>query len=143
MIFSRFPASIVRPKPFQQPRPSLLSGMKSAQGLARTAALFDIWNPASGTVDQIRQVADSMASQRPAGRAPLDIYQRIFTAPPFAAPGLGNESIEGLITAVEQAEAAGFHQVIIDLSFDPNMQSPADWAAAPRRLAPLLRTGTL
>ena len=50
--FFTIPTSDVRPKPLQQPRPRLLSGMRSPAGLRRTAEKFDIWNPASGTLEQ-------------------------------------------------------------------------------------------
>jgi probable F420-dependent oxidoreductase len=136
--FFQIPSSVVRPKPFQDRRPQLLSGMRSAEGLARTAALFDIWNPASGTVEQIQSMAAEIARQRPIGKRPIEIYQRIFSAPPFVAPGLGRQSIDDMANAVRNAAAAGFSQVIVDLSFDDEMQSAADWAAAPERLAPLL-----
>jgi probable F420-dependent oxidoreductase len=137
--FFQIPPSIVRPKPAQTPHPPLLSGMKSAGGLARTAAVFDIWNPASGTVDQIRAMRAELDEMRPPGKAPIDVYQRVFTMPPFAAPGLGPLTLETMADAIRAAQAAGFSHVIVDLSFDETILSPDDWAATPERLAPLLK----
>jgi len=39
------PPAEVQPKPFGGRRPALMSGMRSAAGLRRTAEYFDIWNP--------------------------------------------------------------------------------------------------
>src|SRR4029077_292014 len=48
--FFSIPPSIVSPKPLHDGGPPLLSGMRSAAGLRRTAELFDMWNPASGSI---------------------------------------------------------------------------------------------
>src|SRR3954469_18838268 len=59
--FFTIPEAEIKPKPVQQPRPRLLSGMRSAAGLRRTAATFDIWNPASGTIEQITATMAELA----------------------------------------------------------------------------------
>jgi probable F420-dependent oxidoreductase len=130
--------AIVSPKPLQQPHPPLLSGMRSAAGLRRTAALFDIWNPASGTPDQIAEAVREINDARPAGRQPIEVIQRLFTEPPFVVPGVEKLTIDGLVTAVVLAREAGYSQVIVDTSFTTEVTSPDDWIAFPSRLAPLL-----
>lgn len=130
--------ALVRPKPLQSPRPRLLSGMRSPSGLRRTAAMFDIWNPASGSDEQLRDAIESIADQRPADAAPIEVYLRIFTDPPFLAPGLSPMSVEQLADRVTAAEAAGYSHVIIDSCFSRSILSPDDWAGLPDVLAPVL-----
>jgi probable F420-dependent oxidoreductase len=136
--FFRIPDSVVRPKPLQQPHPPLLSGMRSPAGLRRTAAMFDIWNPASGTLDQIRASVEAVNAGRPAGMAPIEVMQRIFTEPPFVAPSLAPMTIEAMEAAVAAARDAGFRQVIVDTGFTTAVEAPADWVTFPDRLAPLV-----
>jgi probable F420-dependent oxidoreductase len=136
--FFHIPPSIVSPKPFQQPHPPLLSGMRSPAGLRRTAAVFDIWNPASGSVEQLAATAVEVDAMRPAGARPIEVYQRVFTEPPFVVPGLGARSIDDLTQAVADARAAGFAQVIVDTAFTTEVQAPDDWAGFPERLAPIV-----
>ncbi len=45
------------PNRCSQAGPPLLSGMRSPAGLRRTAELFDVWNPASGSIEQIMATA--------------------------------------------------------------------------------------
>jgi probable F420-dependent oxidoreductase len=69
------------PKPIQRPRPPLLSGMWSEAGLARTATMFDAWNPAGIPIPTVVEMVAAMQQQRPAGMAPLDVYYRTFIQP--------------------------------------------------------------
>jgi hypothetical protein len=132
------PASIVRPKPVQQPHPPLLSGMRSAAGLRRTAQLFDFWHPASGTIETIIETAAEIDAMRTADRPPIRVVQRIFSEPPFVAPGLGARTIEQLCDDVRHAREAGIAHVVVDTGFTTEVRSPEDWASFPDRLAPLL-----
>lgn len=136
--FFHIPPSIVSPKPAQSPHPPLLSGMRSPAGLRRTAALFDAWNPASGSVEQLAATAATIDAMRPEGRAPIAVFQRVFTEPPFRAAGVQPNSVEQLAEAVAAARAAGFAHVIVDTAFTTEVESPDDWAAFPDRLAPIL-----
>lgn len=136
--FFTIPPSMVRPKPIQQPHPPLLSGMRSKPGLIRTAALFDIWNPASGTVQDIARTRAKIDAMRSDAQTPILVAQRIFTEPPFLVPGLEPMSIDQLIDAVLSARAAGIDEVIIDSAFSTQVHSPQDWAAFPDQLAPVL-----
>jgi probable F420-dependent oxidoreductase len=136
--FFQIPPSIVSPKPLQQPRPPLLSGMRSPAGLRRTAAMFDIWNPASGSVEQLAATAAEIDAVRPHGKPPIDVYQRVFTEPPFVGAGVRPNSVEQLADAVAAAKAAGFAHVIVDTAFTTEVHGPDDWASFPERLAPIL-----
>lgn len=136
--FFSVPVSDVRPKPLQSPRPRLLSGMRSAAGLRRTAERFDIWNPASGTLEQILTTAEQLAAQRPPDRAPLEVYWRLFTEPPVPVSGLVTASVDDLVDSVGKARAAGIAQVLVDANFDASLDSPAAWADLPARLAQLV-----
>ncbi len=136
--FFSIPPSIVRPKPLQTPHPPLLSGMRSEAGLRRTAALFDVWNPASGSIEQILDTAATIDGLRPDGAAPIEVMQRIFTEPPFEVPGLEPLSLDDMAEAVRSARDAGFTQIIVDTGFTTEVDGPDDWARFPERLAPLL-----
>jgi len=133
--FFDIPASIVRPKPLQQPHPRLLSGMRSPAGLRRTAAMFDLWNPASGSLAQLTDAAAAIDAMRPAGRPPIQVVQRIFTEPPFVVPGLEPMTVDQLCAAVVAAKQAGIAHVVIDTAFTTEVASPVDWAALPDRLS--------
>jgi probable F420-dependent oxidoreductase len=136
--FFHIPDSLVSPKPLQRPRPALLSGMRSPAGLRRTAAMFDIFHPASGSIEQILAAKAEIDAQRPAGAAPIDVIQRLFTEPPFVVPGLEPLTLDAMADAVGAARAAGFSQVVIDTGFTTEVESPDDWLKFPDRLAPLL-----
>jgi probable F420-dependent oxidoreductase len=136
--FFSIPVSDVRPKPLQSPRPRLLSGMRSPAGLRRTAQRFDIWNPASGTLEDILATAEQLQNQRPAGLAPLEVYWRLFTEPPVPVGNLRALTVDELSASVSQAKSAGITSVIVDANFDCSITTPASWAGLPGRLAPLL-----
>jgi probable F420-dependent oxidoreductase len=136
--FFRIPDSIVSPKPVQKPHPPLLSGMRSPAGLRRTAAMFDLWNPASGSIDQIMQAAAAIDAMRPDGAAPIEVVQRVFTEPPFVVPGLEPMTVDQIGEAVRAARDAGIAHVVVDSVFTTQVESPEDWANMPERLAPVL-----
>ena len=136
--FFSIPKSDVRPKPVQLPRPRLLSGMRSPAGLRRTAEKFDIWNPASGTLDQHLEMLETIAALRPAGMAAIELYRRLFTAPPVQVANLQTASVDDLCAEVARSRDAGVAAVLVDTNFDPALDSAARWAAVPDTLAPLL-----
>lgn len=136
--FFHIPPSVISPKPVQRPRPKLLSGMRSAAGLARTAKLFDIWNPASGTIEQIQSARATIDAARRPEQGPIEVIQRVFTEPPFVVPGLAPMSIDALQAAACAAADAGFSELIIDTGFTTEVHSADDWAAFPARLAAVL-----
>jgi probable F420-dependent oxidoreductase len=133
--------SLVSPKPLQQPRPPLLSGMRSTPGLRRTAAMFDIWNPASGTDEQLAEAMRTMSEQRDPAKPSLQLFQRMFTDPPFLAPGVEAQTVEQLAARVQRAGELGYDHVIIDSVFSRDITSPDDWAAMPAKLADVLSAG--
>jgi probable F420-dependent oxidoreductase len=137
--FFQIPDSIVRPKPLQRPYPPLLSGMRSPAGLRRTAAMFDLWNPASGSIEQIIQTAAAIDAIRPAGARPIEVVQRVFTEPPLVVPELEPMTIEQIGAAVRAARQAGIAHVVVDSGFTTQVSSPDDWSAFPDQLAPLLQ----
>ena len=136
--FFSIPPSVVSPKPLQQPRPLLLSGMRAPAGLRRTAAQFDLWNPASGSIDQIIATAAEINAQRGAEQSPIGVVQRIFTEPPFVVPGLEPLSIDQLAAVVVTAKQAGIGHVVVDTGFTTAVSSPRDWERFPDLLAPLV-----
>jgi probable F420-dependent oxidoreductase len=136
--FFSIPTADVRPKPVQSPRPRLLSGMRSEAGLRRTAERFDIWNPASGALEDILATAAQLQERRPPDRAPLEIYWRVYTEPPVPVRGLRALSVDELAEDVARAREAGIAQVIVDANFDHTVDTPQAWMDVPNRLAPLL-----
>jgi probable F420-dependent oxidoreductase len=128
------PPADVRPKPLQRPYPSLLSGMWSPAGLARTVRDFDGWNPAGLPVERVAEMVATMNAQRRAEQGPLAVYHRSFLQPP-GGPPLG---IDAVLDEVGRATEQGFDQVIVDASFWDEITSPDAWAELPERLAPLL-----
>ncbi len=136
--FFNIPSSDVRPKPVQRPRPKLLSGMRSPAGLRRTAERFDIWNPASGTLEQILEAAEQMQEHRPVNRPALEVYWRLFVEPPVVVANLRTATVDNLVESVQRAKEAGLASVIVDANFDSTIDSPQAWAELPKRLAPLV-----
>jgi probable F420-dependent oxidoreductase len=125
--------AIMRPKPVTRPR--MMSGMWSEPGLARTARLFDVWNPGSMP---IRQVVDTLAvinNQRPEGMAPVTAIYRVAL-----------ESTAGKILTIDEvaertaeAAAAGLEGVIVETNFCRDITTPAEWLDRITALAPALQ----
>jgi probable F420-dependent oxidoreductase len=136
--FFHIPESLISPKPLQRPHPPLLSGMRSGAGLRRTAQYFDIWNPASGSVAQLSATAAEINQMRAPGRPSVEVYQRVFTEPPFRAAGVDANDVAALTRAVADARGAGFSHVIVDTAFTTEVRSPQDWMDFPARLSPIL-----
>jgi alkanesulfonate monooxygenase SsuD/methylene tetrahydromethanopterin reductase-like flavin-dependent oxidoreductase (luciferase family) len=136
--FFTIPESEIMPKPVQQPRPRLLSGMRSPAGLRRTAEKFDIWNPASGTLEHHLEVLSQLSQMRPAGMKPLELYRRLFTTPPVRVANLRTASVDDLCEEVARSREAGVAAVIVDVNFDPALDSAERWIAVPKTLSPLL-----
>jgi hypothetical protein len=113
--------------------------MRSAAGLRRTAEKFDIWNPASGTLEQHLELFGQLAGMRPADKAPLQLYRRLFTTPPVEVANLRPASVDDLCVEVARSRESGaVDAIIIDTNFDPALDSAQRWADVPRTLAPLL-----
>ena len=136
--FFEIPDADVRPKPVQQPRPKLMSGMRSEAGLRRTAERFDIWNPASGTLEQHLETFERLAALRPPELAPLELYWNLFVQPPVVVANLRTLTVDELCEHVAAASAAGIDGVMVDANFWSEIDSGEEWAKVPDRLAPLL-----
>lgn len=135
--FFSIPESIQRPKPVQQPHPPLIAGASSPAGLARTAAVFDGWNPAGRPVADVVADLTVMDAERQPGQLPLRTFYRTFVqflgpAEPVAA------TLERMRSEVVDAVAAGFEDVIIEANFWDDITSPDDWLAVPSHFASLL-----
>ena len=128
------PASYVRPKPLQRPRPPLLSGMWSPAGLERTRLLFDAWNPAGQPVERVAATVAELNSRRPQHLAPLDVYHRAFAQYPLQPTPTG-DVVERLAEEAVAASAANFNEFIIEHNFFDAIKSPDDWAQIPDRFA--------
>ena len=136
--FFEIPEADVRPKPVQRPRPKLMSGMRSEAGLRRTAERFDIWNPASGTLDQHLETYARLGTMRPPGLAPLEMYWYLFVQPPVEVANLRTLTIDELTEHVAQARDAGVDAVMVDANFWSEIDSAERWVGVPDRLAPIL-----
>jgi hypothetical protein len=112
--------------------------MRSPAGLRRTAEKFDIWNPASGTLEQHLEMLASIVEMRPAGLAPVELYRRLFTTPPVQVANLRVATVDELCVEVAKSRDAGVSTVIVDTNFDPALNTPQRWAAVPETLGPLL-----
>ncbi len=135
--FFSIPESIQRPKPLQQPHPPLISGASSPAGQARTAALFDGWNPARGPIADIVADLATMQANRPGDRAPLRIFYRTFVQ--FLGPSESlDATLERIHGEVKEAVAAGFEEVIMEHNFWDGIASPDDWLAVPSQFASVL-----
>lgn len=139
--FFSIPESVVRPKPVQHPHPPLLSGMWSPSGLERTVELFDIWNPARGTPEEVASLLNGLNDRR-AGRAPLRLYFRSFAQRPNHRAGDPVAGVEGVAEEVRACARAGVEEVIVECNFWDAMDSPEAWAGAPDLLEPVLQAAS-
>jgi alkanesulfonate monooxygenase SsuD/methylene tetrahydromethanopterin reductase-like flavin-dependent oxidoreductase (luciferase family) len=136
--FFEIPEADVRAKPVQQPRPRLMSGMRSPAGLRRTAERFDIWNPASGTLEQHLETLEQLEAMRPPGRPPLALFWNLFVQPPVEVANLRTLTVDELAEQVAAASRAGIEGVMVDANFWSEVDSPERWLAIPDLLSPLL-----
>ena len=136
--FFHIPEADVQPKPRQRPRPRLMSGMRSEAGLRRTAERFDIWTPASGSLEQHLEILDRLHGMRPAHMAPLELYRNLFVQPPVEVANLRTLTVDELADQVSEARDAGVAAVIVDANFWSEIDRPERWVSVPDRLAPLL-----
>lgn len=139
--FFSIPESVVRPKPLQHPHPPLLSGMWSPAGLERTVELFDIWNPARGTPEEVAAALGELNARR-AGREPLRLYFRSFAQRPTHRPGDPVAGVDGVADEVRACARVGVEEVIVECNFWDAMDSPGAWAGAPELLKPVLEAAS-
>jgi alkanesulfonate monooxygenase SsuD/methylene tetrahydromethanopterin reductase-like flavin-dependent oxidoreductase (luciferase family) len=130
--FFDIPPSIMRPKPSRIPR--MMSGMLSEAGMARTAALFDVWNPGSIPIPRVVEIVAGLNETRPPHKDPLTVIYR-----------LALQSTAGKITTIDEAAQftasaaeAGFEGVIVETNFCAGTTSSAAWLSKIEKLSPLL-----
>ncbi|MHA3703695.1 TIGR03619 family F420-dependent LLM class oxidoreductase [Jatrophihabitans sp. YIM 134969] len=133
--FFDIPASVVRPKPVQRPRPLLLSGMRSVAGLARTVRQYDIWNPSRGTAAEVAATAAALAADRPEGLAPLQVYRRVFLQASVPTPSTEPPGLAGVVDEIRATRQHGLAAVVVEPNFWREIGSAADWVTVPARLA--------
>jgi probable F420-dependent oxidoreductase len=126
------PEGLMNPKPVSTPR--LMSGMWSKAGLARTAALFDLWNPGSLPIDTVRQMLATINAQRAAGRAPVDVIYRVA----MESTAGKRLSVAELVERTQQVGVAGFEGVIVETNFCAEIDSAKVWLDILAGLAPVL-----
>lgn len=133
--FFDIPSSYVGPKPVQQPHPPLLSGMASEPGLRRTAALFDMWTPGSGSLPDIESGLAEVNAMR-VGKPPIRcIVRSMFAHPVARKPPV---TVEEMTAYVGRMTGSVVDEVIVDANFWPAMDAPEAWARLPHDLLPIL-----
>lgn len=129
------PLAEIKPKPFNNRRPLLMSGMRSNEGLRRTARHFDMWNPTIGTGIPIADNLSWLREHQPRGAAPMRLVTRVYAARPA-----GND--DGLVDGVDRIRAGldesldlGAEEAIIECGFWSAITNERDWESLPERLA--------
>lgn len=133
--FFTIPSALIRPKPFRQPRPRLMSGMSSKPGIVRTATMFDYWNPAFEDDQTIADAVVVMGQIRPVDLEPIEIYKRVFLEHPLPALADQLPTLQNLASAVRSAIDVGYSEVIIDANFWREIDSEQSWVRLPQVLA--------
>ncbi|MGI9053658.1 MAG: TIGR03619 family F420-dependent LLM class oxidoreductase [Ilumatobacteraceae bacterium] len=139
--FFSIPPTIVRPKPVQQPRPPLLSGMWSEVGLERTRVHFDGWNPAGMPVNGSKAILDDLNARRPSGMAPLTMHHRAFAQYPRMKT-LPGDPVERLAVEAAEAKAHHFEDFILEHNFWEGVAAPEAWLDVPEQFAPVVDAAT-
>ncbi len=93
--------------------------------------MFDVWNPGSGSIEQIMATAAEIDTQRPPQLPPIQVVQRIFTEPPFVVEGLEPMTVDQMAEAVRAARAAGVAHVVVDTGFTTQVTDPDEWITVP------------
>ncbi|MGA1647970.1 MAG: TIGR03619 family F420-dependent LLM class oxidoreductase [Ilumatobacteraceae bacterium] len=132
------PLSYVDPKPVQRPRPLLLSGMWSADGLARTAKWFDAWNPAGLKPTKVAEMIEYMNGLRDPAQAPLQVFSRSFVQAPLTPRQDDADVLRRLVSDAEAARQNGYVELTLEHNFWEGIESPADWIALLDRFLPVL-----
>jgi hypothetical protein len=131
------PPAIQRPKPVQSGGPLLISGASSPAGRARTAAIFDGWNPAGVPVDTVAAGLAEMNASRGPGQAPLHVFFRTFVQ--FLGPPEPLDvTLERLQVEAAGAAAEGFDEVILEHNFWHGIEKPDDWLRVPELFLPVV-----
>lgn len=136
-VFS-IPPSFVDPKPVQKPRPTLLSGMWSAEGLARTAKWFDAWNPAGLKPAKVLAMVEEMNAMRSSDQAPLQVFGRSFVQAPLAPRPADGDNLARMVSDAVAAREVGYVELTLEHNFWDGIEKPADWLALLDRYLPVV-----
>lgn len=123
---------LMQPKPLNPFR--LMSGMWSKAGLARTAALFDLWNPGSLPVEQVQSMLAGINAQRASGRDAVGVIYRVA----LESTAGKRMTVDEVAQRTSECATAGFEGVVIETNFCSEIDSPAAWLAALESLKPVL-----
>lgn len=123
---------LMQPKPVSGFR--LMSGMWSAAGLARTGALFDLWNPGSLPVPQVEEMLAGVNGQRPPDLDPVGVIYRVA----LESTAGKRMTVDEVAQRTAECAAAGFEDVVIETNFCREIESPAAWLAMLASLKPVL-----
>ena len=98
-----------------------------------------MWNPASGSIEQIMATAaeiDAHATVTAAARS----RSCNGSSPSLRSSSQGLEpmTVDQMADAVRAARDAGIAHVVVDTGFTTQVADPDDWVTFPDRLAPLL-----
>ena len=123
---------LMQPKPVSPFR--LMSGMWSPAGLARTAAMFDLWNPGSLPIPKVEAMLTTINEQRPAGLPPVGVIYRVAVESTAGA----RLSVADIVERIAEVAAAGFEGVIIETNFCAEIDSAGAWLEQLDQLKPAL-----
>jgi len=129
------PPAEVQPKPFGGRRPALMSGMRSAAGLRRTAEYFDIWNPTVGTGLPIAEHLSWLRTHQPNGSAPMRLITRVYAARPAGSDDGLADGLDRIRAGLDESAELGAEEAIIECGFWSAVASERDWESLPERLA--------
>jgi len=129
------PAAEVQPKPFGARRPPLMSGMRSAAGLRRTARHFDMWNPTVGTGIPIADNLSWLREHQPEGAAPMRLVTRVYAARPAGSDDGLADGLDRIRAGLDESRALGAEEAIIECGFWAAITNERDWEALPEQLA--------
>lgn len=127
--------AVMRPKPVARPR--LMSGMWSEPGLARTARLFDLWNPGSMSIPSVVETLERINKQRSVGMEPIGVIYRVA----LESTAGRKLTISEVAERTAQVAAAGLEGVIVETNFCSDIASPGQWLDRLTALRPVLDAG--
>ncbi|MEY2643226.1 MAG: Pyrimidine monooxygenase RutA [Actinomycetota bacterium] len=136
--FFTIPAAEVQPKPFNNRRPPLMSGMRSAAGLRRTARHFDMWNPTVGTGIPIADNLAWLREHQPPGVTPMRLITRVYAARPAGGDDGLADGLDRIRAGLDESAALGAEEAIVECGFWSAITSERDWESLPERLAEIV-----
>jgi len=152
--YYNFAKGSTSPKPVQKdadgnPAVPLAGAFNSEPGQDRLAELCDIWHPAGLPADMAMMMLEQInkIAADKYGRGPLKMNLRVFASPSLPSTGTIPEAqfpgswlggIDDMLPLIKQAKDAGVHEVTIDTSFTPEINTEQGWMEVPEFFAPAL-----